>query len=127
MWSPFYDYYIIRPSEIDELTADTKRAQAMLDELPALVRVGLMNYKNATGHPWIDLVLAKGQDGNFNCSDNTWHDKFNMVAIVCQKLDNASSSQTQLAFLVEVAKMFNWCLVHEEDDTGQEDLIIWKP
>lgn len=127
MWSTYYDYYEVRSSGSYDLTADTKQVQAALDAMPELERVGLMNYKNATGYSWIDLVLVKGQNGNFSCSNNTWHDDFNMIPIVCSKSDKGSVPVSQTAFLIKIAAMLNWELVNEENDAGQENIVLWNP
>ncbi|GAA4030593.1 hypothetical protein GCM10022409_13550 [Hymenobacter glaciei] len=127
MWSNYYDYYEIRASASYGLTADTKQMQTKLDAMPELKRVGLMNYKNAAGYPWIDLLLAKGRAGGFASSNDTWHDEFDMIPIVCSKSENGSVPTSQIAFLVCVAKTLGWELINEEDDAGQEDIIVWKP
>ena len=127
MWSTYYDYYEIRSSGSYGLTADTKQMQAVLDAMPELERVGLMNYKNAMGYSWIDLVLAKGQNGNLSCSNDTWHDEFNMIPIVCSKSAEGSVPASQITFLVKVAAMLNWELVNEENNAGQENIVLWKP
>lgn len=101
--------------------------QATLDAMPELKRIGLMNYTNATGYSWIDLLLAKGQAGNFNCSDDTWHDQFNMIPIVCSKSAEGTVPVAQISFLVSIAKTLEWELINEENDAGQEDIVIWKP
>jgi hypothetical protein len=127
MWSNHYDYYRISASANQRLTADTKQIQVVLDAMPDLERIGLMSYRNAMGFPWIDLVLAKAQDGSFSCSNDTWHDEFNLISIVCSKTETGSVSNTQIAFLVRLAQMLNWELINEENDAGQKNVIIWKP
>jgi hypothetical protein len=101
--------------------------QVVLDTMPDLERIGLMNYRNATGFPWMDLVLARAQAGSFSCSNDTWHDGFNLISVVCSKSEIGSVSTTQIALLVKLAKMLNWELINEENDAGQENVIIWKP
>ncbi|WP_310393272.1 hypothetical protein [Hymenobacter sp.] len=100
--------------------------QTVLDAMPELKRVGLMNYKNATGYPWVDLVLAKVQSGNFSCSNDTWHDEFNTIPIACSKSAEGCVPASQIAFLVKLASTLKWELINEEDDAGQEDVMMWK-
>lgn len=99
----------------------------MLDAMPEVERAGLMIYKDAAGFPWIDLVLAKGQNGNFHCADETWHEEFNMIPIVCSKTESGKVPATQINFLIRIAEKLNWELINEENDAGQEDVLIWKP
>ncbi|MBO2011533.1 hypothetical protein [Hymenobacter negativus] len=100
----------------------------LLDTLPEIERVGLMNYKNVNGFPWIDLTLAKGQAGNFHCFDNTWHEEFNLISVVCSKTENEAVPAAQIIFLIELAKKLGWELVKEENDSSEEtDIVIWKP
>ena len=127
MWSNYYDYYEIRASESYSITADTKQMQTVLDTMPELERIGLMNYKNAAGYSWVDLVLAKGEKDSFNCSNDTWHDEFNMIPIVCSKSEKGSVPAFQITFLIKIAAMLNWELINEENDGGQENIVLWKP
>lgn len=101
--------------------------QIVLDAVPELKRVGLMNYKNAVGYPWVDLVLAKTQSGNFSCSNDTWHDEFNAIPIVCSKAVKGYVPVSQIALLVKLALMLKWELINEEDDAGQENVIMCQP
>src|SRR4051812_39081544 len=121
MWSTYYDYYEIRASGSYSLTFDTKQMQAVLDAMPELERVGLMNYKNADGFPWIDLVLAKGQNGNFHCFEDTWHDEFNMIPVVCSKIEGGKVPATQIDFLIKIAETLGWELINEENDFSEEE------
>ena len=127
MWSNYHDYYEIRASASYILDAETKQIQTLLDAMPELERIGLMNYKNAPRYPWIDLALAKGHNGAFNFSSDTWHDTFNMIPIVCSKSSAGMVPAAQIDFLIRVAKVLNWELINEENDAGQENIVLWKP
>lgn len=127
MWSDRYGYYEIRATADYGATANTVATKAVLDKMPELAPDGLMRYKNADGSPWVNLILAMGNQGNFNCFADTQHDEFNMIPIVCFKSEDDRVPAQQLGFFITLAKALSWELIEEENDEGQKDVIIWKP
>ncbi|WP_133271892.1 hypothetical protein [Hymenobacter radiodurans] len=127
MWSNWYKYYEIRSSPTYNSTADTKAIRSVLDSLPELERVGLVNYKNAVGYPWIDLALVKGNNGSFSCSNDTWSDEFNMMSITCSKSEDGKVPDYQVDFLIRLASILNWELIEDENEEDEENIVLWKP
>ncbi|GAB3834958.1 hypothetical protein [Hymenobacter jeollabukensis] len=127
MWSDRYSYYEIRASATYSATADTKQIRNVLDALPELQRTGTVSYVNAIGFPWLELSLVTGKDGNFHVFTDTWTEQFNMIPIVCAKSDQGHVPASQLSFLVKLAQLLNWELIWEEDEDGNEDVILWRP
>ena len=63
---------------------------------------------------------------------NNWSDKdinaqkTNLIDIVCSK-DNDEALERFKQILVKIAEFLKWKLIDEEDEDGNENVIIWAP
>ena len=127
MWSHLYGYYEIRGSADYSISADTEDMRTILADFPELKRVGLMSYENALGYPWISLCLAKSSKGSYSVSPETWNTEFNTIPVVCSKSDSGKVPAAQLDLLLRIAALLNWELLEEENDEGEEDVVLYAP
>lgn len=127
MWSNIYDYYELRLSISYSLSTNTKKVVAQLTAQAELEQIGLLMFRNQIGYPWIDLCVVNTTTGNFHCSLDTWTDECNTIPIVCAKSEAGAIPEMQLAFLLRLAQVVGWYLIHEENEEGQEDIILWSP
>lgn len=127
MWSNIYDYYELRLTLAYETTVGTNRINAVLANQAELKRKGLLIFHNATGYPWIDLCVVNSKNGNFCCNKDTWVDNCNLIPIVCAKAENGQIPVEQLTFLLKLARLLNWYLIQEENESEEENVILWSP
>jgi hypothetical protein len=127
MWSHLYGYYEIRGSANYDIHDDTEDMRTILDSFPELKRVGLINYENATGYPWINLSLVKSDKGNYHVFNETWDAEFNMIPIVCSKSDSGRVSVAQVKLLIKIASILNWELIEEETDESDDERVLYQP
>lgn len=118
MWSDLYDYYELRLSSSYSVTEDTNKVISLLSIQPELERIAPQMFRNAVGYPWVDLCVVKSSDENFACAENTWIEECNLISIVCSKCEDAQIPHTQLVFLLHLAQLLGWQLVHEENNEG---------
>lgn len=127
MWSNIYEYYELRLSLSYSATANTSKVLAILTVQAELKQNGLLMFRNAPEYPWIDLCVIKSANGNFHCGPDTWMDECNMIAIVCAKSQKGRIPDTQRAFLLHLAQMLGWYLVQDENEAGDENVVLWCP
>ncbi|UOR05676.1 hypothetical protein MUN82_00920 [Hymenobacter aerilatus] len=127
MWSDVIDYYEIRSAGPYVGTAKTEVIKAQFDKLPEIQRQGLIEYKGIGNYIGISFCLIKGNNGNYALDHDTWTEEFNMIPIICAKSENGKTPQYHISFLIRLARILNWELINEENDAGEENVILWQP
>lgn len=124
MWSPLYRYYEIRSDAQYLQEVLSVEIGKIFEGTGHLLRTGNQTFTNAEGFPWIEIVYVKSNKGNFGV-DARYTSKFsNLIAVVTSRY-REEDEKRYLDVLLQIAKKLGWELVLEEDDEGNEDVVIW--
>ncbi len=120
MWSNQYLYYNIYSDNSFSEEKETKEITNILLQTNCLKQVDHQTFSNTETFPWISIVFFKTTNGNYASSNKTF-EKANLITIVCSKNAN---KEIYTNLLLQIADKLHWNLVLEEDDLGNEDIII---
>ena len=68
-----------------------------------------------------------GDKYGYGGPDRNHSNHFNIIPVVCSKLINGCVPASQLDFLVRLAQLLNWELIDEENEQGEENVVLWSP
>ncbi len=124
MWSPYYWYFEIRGKYNYTVKLPTSQVVAMLDAKPWLQKGGHQSYENVDTDPWMTLSCIYSEDGNFGSHSSLNNEWCTLITIVGSKNfpNNLEYYQKSLA---EIASDLNWELIWEEDDDGNQNVVLW--
>lgn len=125
MWSPLYRYYDIRSDAeyLQELPSD--EIGKILEDTGLLFRTGNQTFTNAEGFPWIQIIYAESDKGDFGVDTRYTSTFSNLIAVVTSRY-RQEDEKRYLDILLQIAKKLGWELVLDEDDEGNEDVVIWR-
>ena len=124
MYSPLYQYFEIRS---DENYSDKKSANELneiLEETGVLIKHDNLSFKNKSDFPWIEITCVNNVDNGYNSNERLA--ECNLLAIVTSKKE-IDNEQKYLQLLTAVSAKLRWELILEEDEEGNEDVLIYKP
>lgn len=122
MWSPLYDYYEIRKDNNYSESIDTEKLRSMVSGF-ATQNIGRLLYENKENDPWFSLCLIYTENGNYAISEDTYFEKINLINIITSK-NNDSNRDYYLNLLRSISNTLNWEIILEEDEEGNEEIII---
>jgi hypothetical protein len=125
MYSHVYGYFEIRSNEKYSDRKLTKEVIQVLEETGVLIRHENLSFKNKDGFPWIEITCVDSLNGNYS-SNGELLDECNLLAIITSK-NEADSEQKYLDVLKTISAKLEWELILEEDEEGNEDILIYKP
>ena len=120
MWSNQYLYYNIYSDDSFSEEKETTEIIKILLHTNCLKQVDHQTFSNTETFPWINIAFFKTTNGNYASSDRTF-EKANLITIVCSKNDN---KEIYANLLLQIANELHWNLVLEEDDLGNENIVI---
>lgn len=72
----------------------------------------------------ISLVIEKTGNGSYS-SEGKCPAKINLISITATR--NVSTKTEYIHVLTKIAKAVSWMITEEEDDAGNENVILWQP
>lgn len=128
MWSYLFSYFQIRSSATYDVLADTRQIMTILSAMPELKQTGKMSYESVVAGLGINLSLVKClPTGNWHLFEDTWHEQFNQVAIHCTEKEDDRVPPRAIELLLAIAEIMRWELVEEENQDGEEGVILYAP
>lgn len=125
MWSPYYYYfYISRDFDLSESTQGESLALFLEEEL-GLVSNGSSGFEGRPEMPWLDLGLVHTSTRHSWASTPTLPELVNLIPVVGSK--RSGNRKAYIAILSRIAQRLGWRLTEEEDDDGNEDVVLWPP
>jgi len=126
MWSTFYLYYNIRSDNGHSKHLSTKTIIKVLENTGVLKNTGPQKFVNKETFPWIEICCVNAINGNYSFNNNDSTELCNLISVVASKRNPAELNK-YVRLLTQVAEYLNWELSLEEDDDGNEDVILYRP
>ena len=124
MWSSDYFYFEIRFDQTYSRTINSSELLGFLVDEIYLVSDGTDSLVGNYQQPWMNLTIVKAsKDGCFS-SQRECPEKVNLISIVGSKKYNNYGEYEKI--LIKIAQWLKWELIEEEDDEGNEGVIIWS-
>lgn len=96
----------------------------MLEKTGVFIKERPTTFSNVDLFPWIDISIVRTENGNFCAVDEEEPELANLIAVVTSK---RTDQQIYLVVLTKIAEELNWELILEEDEDGNEEVVIWSP
>lgn len=124
MYSSLYHYYEIRGDEKYTKFCESSKLTSFMEYYFKKVEIEKDNIKvHFDGQISIGILVAD-EFGNYHSGEKMPSD-FNLLSIVVSKKFLNINEVTES--LVDIAKELNWFLIHEEDEHGDRDIILYSP
>jgi hypothetical protein len=121
MWSDVYWYFNIQKDKWIYQPLAIEPVIELLLKTDCLEQISQQKFKNKNSFPWMELILANSNNGNFSTSSESIS-YINLISIVCSK-ENSIDEQKYKDLLLKIAYQLHWKLfLEEEDDYGNEGL-----
>lgn len=123
MWSPLYWYYEIRGDNTYRQRLLTSDVINILNTMGELRQVDNQRFSNTAGFPWITVSVINSSNGNYGREEDFNSEWVTLIAVVGSK----SAPQNEALYvklLTEIAEKLNWELILEEDEDGNEDVVL---
>lgn len=124
MWSNLYAYYNIRSDKSYLEFHSTKEIIRVLKNTDVLRETDPMIFGNTSSFPWVTIGIAQTANSNFSIDDDANYEAANLLSVVTSKEHDQSLYK---GLLVKIAEELGWEVVLEEDDDGNEDVVIYNP
>lgn len=122
MWSHLYYYFEIKADAEYSKCVNTLELVAFMESELLLERKGEKGFGVSDTNMWAEIVIDKTIDGSFS-GEGPCPDSVNLISVVGSKLRGKRTDYIKL--FSRVAEKFDWVLVEEEDDDGNENVILW--
>lgn len=123
MWSHIYWYYEIRGDNTYSEKLLTNDVLAILKNTGQLRPTGNQQFCNIEAFPWISVIAVNSHNGNYGKSEDFNSEWVNLIAVTGSK-SNPGNEVLYINMLTEIAEKINWELILEEDDNGNEDIVL---
>jgi hypothetical protein len=120
MWSDSYNYYRIQSDQFFTQKVETEFVTNIILQTDCFKQKNHQSFSNANNFPWVDLVLADTNDGNFATS-NKEIQFVTLIAIVCSKGQDTDQA-IYLKTFSEIAEALNWKLYLEDDENEDAEI-----
>nr|WP_294937869.1 hypothetical protein [uncultured Flavobacterium sp.] len=125
MWSDGYYYLNIYYDKDLSASFETENLRNFLMSISELKQNSNYKFSNQQDFPFTEILLLNARNSD-NWSENDVNKKkTNLLAIVCQKSDEANFQKLKNVF-IKITDFLSWQLVDEKNDDGIEDFVIWK-
>ncbi|MGZ3778253.1 MAG: hypothetical protein ACXVI9_12085 [Mucilaginibacter sp.] len=95
----------------------------ILENTGVLKHKGPQTFINEENFPWINIACVNSNKGNFAQNDSDSTEVCNLIAIVVSR-QGASNEIKYVELLKHIAAKLNWELILEEDDDGNENVVL---
>ncbi|NML42011.1 hypothetical protein HHL17_32800 [Chitinophaga sp. G-6-1-13] len=123
MWSPLYWYYEIRSDRSYSQRILTGDVLNVLNNTGELQRIDKQEFGNIERFPWISVVAVNSNNGNYATYAGYKSRWINLIAVVGSKSDPRNET-LYVSLLARIAEKLNWELILEEDEDGNEDVVL---
>lgn len=123
MWSPYYKYYQIRKDKLYSELVDTEIVTSMILKNENILSNGKLSFKSKKDCPGISITIIKTNDGNYGIKESTHFSEINLIEVITSG-SNESDEEWFLGFLRGISNKLNWKIILEEDDDGNEEVLI---
>jgi hypothetical protein len=123
MWDPLTWYYDIRSDAEYSRELPTDVIIKVLKNTGVLKRTAPQSFTNKDDFPWLDITAIKSNNGNYGHKEDFNSQYCNLIAVVASK-SNPDDEAKYVELLTKVANELNWELILEQDDDGNEDIIL---
>lgn len=127
MYSPFYFYFEIRSDAFYSKSIDGYTLKGFLAGLDELALAEDDTYVTANGAPWLSMGLHHADPGGTFASSGSCPREVNLISIVGSRKEAGAARHFYLDLMVKIAAFLQWELVEEEDESGDEDVVLWCP
>lgn len=125
MYSPLYQYFEIRRDEKYSEAKPIKEIIEILQSTGVLTKFDDSSFRNQDNFPWIEISSVNASIGGYNSNIKSSNEK-NLLTVVTSKKE-ANNKEMYINLLKIISKKLKWELVLEEDEVGNEQVIIYKP
>jgi hypothetical protein len=126
LYSTFYYYFEIRTDSYYRGLENTDEVKRKLSLFIELSEKSNIEYESKTKQ-FLNLCLLKA-DQNGNYSSNEGSPKYiNLISVVASKSSQGGEKRGIIALLKKIAQQLKWQLIEEEDEEGNEGVILWSP
>jgi hypothetical protein len=122
MWSNIYWYFNIQKDKLIYQSLAIEPVIEILLKTDCLEQISQQIFKNKSPFPWMELILANSNNGNFATSSEPIS-YINLISIVCSK-ENSIDVRKYKDLLLKIAYQLHWKLFLEGDDHGNEGLEV---
>lgn len=126
MYSAFYFYFEIRYDASYSRSVDAPALTRFLAGLDELVPKNGDTYAAREGAPWLSMALLSADSRGNYASWGTCPAFVNLISVVGSK-EGADARQFYLSLMVKIAAFLGWHVMDEEDEDGNEDVVLWRP
>jgi hypothetical protein len=127
MYGAFYFYFEIRSDASYSKSVDGHVLKSFLSGLDALSPKGDDTYVAANGAPWLSMGLRCADSGGNYASSGTCPEVVSLISVVGSNRDASAARHFYVDLMVEIAAFLRWEVVEEEDEDGNEDVVVWCP
>ncbi|GAA1216104.1 hypothetical protein GCM10009665_02390 [Kitasatospora nipponensis] len=112
-----YWYLTVRSDDHYGASVPTAEVTALLDAEPGLLRTDLACYRQAEGHPWLQIVLAAcDAGGNYAVQPGRAPQRVGVVELICSAADGSPGYDPALALARRLAAAFGWEVLDPDTD-----------
>ncbi len=122
MWSHWYTYYNLRSDATYQQKLPLDAVQAILLATNCLKQNSPNGFSNVDMYPWICVGLHDSTDSDYG-TPSTSMLTVTLISVVASK---SYEQDIYLKLLREIATNLGWELILDEDDEGNEDVVIQK-
>ncbi len=126
MWSDQYLYYQIRSDEKYSMQLPTATIVKALIGSGKLGKTGPQTFVNKDGVPGLQVCCVNSSQGNFGSDASLNSEYCNLIAVVAARA-KPSDAMTHVEFLSKISRELGWQLILEQDDDGNENVILHVP
>ena len=125
MWSNLYWYFNIRSDRSLSGYLPSSVIVTLLKKQNEIKQTGPQSFTNNADFPWIEISCVDSKNGSYthNYGDST--EKSNLIVVAASRR-NSNDYERYTRLLTGVANKLDWELTLEEDDNGNEDIVINK-
>lgn len=125
MWSHLYWYYEIRGDNTYSEKLLTSDVLNVLKNTGKLRLTGNQQFCNIEAFPWVSVIAVNSNNGNYARREDFNSEWVNLIAITGSK-SNSENEILYVSMLTGIAEKINWELILEEDDNGNENIVLRK-
>jgi len=124
MWSPYYNYYQIRKDENRSEKIEIKKVQSIVSSIQHLEKIGPLSYKSQNNVPWMTITIIETEDGNYSVNETTMFENINLIEVITSRRPG-DNEKWYLSILKQLANALKWEVILEQDDEGNENVLIF--
>lgn len=119
MWSNLYWYYELRGNEARSHYLPARTIFEAFEDTGVLEKKQSQVYSNKEGTPWIHVIAINSASGPRQYDNET----INIIHVIGSKQE-PDNERFYIDLLSGIAEKINWEFILEEDDDGNEDVVL---